>query len=239
MKKQNLLNFIEKYSLGGEVESVLWQIKNKKVVTTFSHPDRSLLGSIKLNNLELDDATIGIYTTSELVKLLNIMQDDLDIKYSIVNDKPVSLLINDNIFDTKFILGEPDIIPKAGSMSQKPNFELTVKVDSDFISKFLNAKNALEDNVNFAISSYDNEVEFILNYSTNNVNNVKFKTIGSSNVNFQPTTFSADKMKRVLIANKNCDSGEIKVSSAGLLEASFKGQDYQAVCYLVKLSQTD
>ena len=70
MKKQNLLNFIEKYSLGGEVESVLWKIKNNTIGTTFSHPDRSLLGSIKLNDIKLEDANIGIYTTSELVKLL-------------------------------------------------------------------------------------------------------------------------------------------------------------------------
>ena len=44
MNKQNLLRFIQKYSLGGLIESVAWNAEGNKLMVRFISDDKTLLG---------------------------------------------------------------------------------------------------------------------------------------------------------------------------------------------------
>ena len=53
MQKSKLDKFIQKYNLGGNVNSVKWKSSGDTLTTTFVTPDKSLLGSVKLTNSHL------------------------------------------------------------------------------------------------------------------------------------------------------------------------------------------
>ena len=73
MNKQKLIRFIDKYHLSGLAESVVLDsnLDNKTLTTKFVTENKSLLGVVKLENWDFEDANIGVYTTSQLLKLLS------------------------------------------------------------------------------------------------------------------------------------------------------------------------
>ena len=48
MQKSKLDRFIQKYNLGGNVNSVKWKSDGSSLSTSFVTPDKSLLGMLKL-----------------------------------------------------------------------------------------------------------------------------------------------------------------------------------------------
>ena len=49
MQKSKLDRFIQKYNLGGNVNSVKWKSDGSSLSTAFVTPDKSLLGNVKVN----------------------------------------------------------------------------------------------------------------------------------------------------------------------------------------------
>lgn len=235
MNKVQLTKFIEKYNLGGLIESVVWNCKSNAVKTNFSHEDKTLIGTVLCKKMDLPDAQFGIYTTSELLKMVNIMKDDITLKLDQVNDKNVAINITDTNFKSKYHLSETDVIPKAGKITTLPDFELSINIDDKFIEQFLNSKAALIESNIFAISSYDSTVEFIMNYSNINTNNITFSGTCTSKVNFKPTLFSADKIKSILLANKSASTKQLKISTQGIAEFKFTDGDFESIYYLVQM----
>ena len=65
MQKSKLTRFIQKYNLGGEVNSVKWSSDGDNLSTSFVTPDKSLLGNVKVKNLKLENSNIGVYQTDQ------------------------------------------------------------------------------------------------------------------------------------------------------------------------------
>ena len=61
MQKSKLDRFIQKYNLGGNVNSVKWKSTTDTLSTTFVTPDKSLLGTVKASKFQFEDAEIGVY----------------------------------------------------------------------------------------------------------------------------------------------------------------------------------
>ena len=66
MKKESINNFISRYSLGGEVESVKIESDDSKMNVSFISDDKTLLGSVSSENGNFPNGEFGIYTTSKL-----------------------------------------------------------------------------------------------------------------------------------------------------------------------------
>ena len=60
MQKTKLNKFIQKYNLGGNVNSVKWKASSNKLTTSFVTPDKSLLGTVVANNVIFEDANLGV-----------------------------------------------------------------------------------------------------------------------------------------------------------------------------------
>ena len=58
MQKSKLDKFIQKYNLGGNVNSVKWKSNGTKLSTSFVTPDKSLLGNVKVDKFPFDDAEL-------------------------------------------------------------------------------------------------------------------------------------------------------------------------------------
>jgi len=63
MNKNNLLKFIQKYSLGGLIESVAWNAEGTKLSVRFISDDKTLLGEVEFNAFTSTPFNVGIYTT--------------------------------------------------------------------------------------------------------------------------------------------------------------------------------
>ena len=91
MNKIRLNRFIQKYNLAGLIESVTWKADGSKLVTKFISDDKTVLGELELDNFNFEAAELGIYTTSNLSKLLSVMGDDVELQVAKVEDKSIGL----------------------------------------------------------------------------------------------------------------------------------------------------
>ena len=77
MRKEVVSRFIEKYRLGGNVNSVKLTSKDDTLHTRFITDDKSLLGELKMNSWTFENINFGVYDTEQLSKLLNVLTDDV------------------------------------------------------------------------------------------------------------------------------------------------------------------
>ena len=75
MQKSKLDKFIQKYNLGGNVNSVKWKSNGNTLSTSFVTPDKSLLGNVKVDKFSFDNAELGIYQTDQLKSLIGVLGD--------------------------------------------------------------------------------------------------------------------------------------------------------------------
>ena len=227
MTKTQLLGFIGKYSLGGNVESVTWKSDINSITTNFVSTDKTLKGSVNAKIGNIPDKEIGIYNTSQLVRMLSILDEDISLT---TND--TSLMIQDKYTNFSFVLADVDVIPKVPKLKMTPEFTATINVNDDFINRFVKSHGALPDSDFFTIESDVIGSELIFGYSNTNTNRISYKVDIQTSENIQPTHFSSNLMREILVANKGV-TGTIEISPVGLCRVKFKNSTYSAEYYLV------
>ena len=75
MQKNKLNRFIQKYNLGGNVNSVKWTAKDNELATSFVTNDKSLMGNVKVGNLVIDGLEEGRTYSFELTNGSSITWD--------------------------------------------------------------------------------------------------------------------------------------------------------------------
>ena len=93
MQKSKLDRFIQKYNLGGNVNSVKWKSDSDTLTTTFVTPDKSLLGTVRVDKFSFEDSEIGVYLTDRLKSLIGVLGDDVSLNLLKVEDKAISLKV--------------------------------------------------------------------------------------------------------------------------------------------------
>ena len=145
MQKSKLDKFIQKYNLGGNVNSVKWKASGDSISTSFVTPDKSLLGSVKVDKFPFEDAEIGVYQTDQLKSLINVLGDDVSLDLTKFGDKAVSLKVINGPVSVDYVLSDLSVISDPPSMKRLPEFGTKIKLDSNFISTFIKGKGALSD----------------------------------------------------------------------------------------------
>jgi len=103
IKKDTLNSIIKKYNLNDLVENAKWCIKDKSVFISFlSTETKSLVGTRSCPNIDIKDIEVGIYDTSKLLKLLKIMDHNIEIDVYSEMNTPIKLLLSDNQYDLEF-----------------------------------------------------------------------------------------------------------------------------------------
>lgn len=228
MEKAKLLSFISKYSLGGSVESVIWGLQDNSITTNFVSSDKTLKGTVSMNDAEIDTsmAEVGIYTTSQLVRMLSILDDDIKVTITDTN-----VQVNDKYTDFNFILADLDVIPKSPVLKVTPSFTSTIKITADFINKFVKSYSALPDNEFFTIHGDAISKQLVFGYSSINSNRISFD-IEVDTQDIQPIHFSSNLMREILVANKGT-FGTLEISPVGLARVKFNTAETTAEYYLV------
>ena len=239
MNKHILTRFISKYNLNGNVSSVVINSKDDTLSTRFITGDKSLLGELKLANWTFEDANLGVYDTEQFSKLLDVLSDDIEIKLKSFDTKAVALEVSDDYAKINYMLSDLSVINRPPELKQLPEFQVKIKVDTKFITKFIAGKGALPDTDTFTVITDDDNVKIVIGYSAINTNRVTLPVETETFEDINRVSFNANLFKEVLSANKECESALLEVSEQGLSRISFNIDDYSVVYYLVAVQDID
>ena len=118
MQKTKLNKFIQKYNLGGNVNSVKWKSNSNKLTTSFLTTDKSLLGEVAVSNFGFEDAELGVYQTDQLQKLIGVLGEDISINLSKFGDKVVSLNVESDAVSVDYVLSDLSVISDPPSLKR-------------------------------------------------------------------------------------------------------------------------
>ena len=234
MEKSKLQSFINRYYLAGNCEAVTLKESGDSINCELIDMDQTIVGKIKWNTAPFMSGMLGINHTGALIKMLSALGENITIDVKDAAGKNYAMTISEGTTKATFMLADTTVIPTVPTINAEPDYEITIPVNEEFISKFIKAKNALPDAKNFAVQVINGNIKFIINYTTVNADNISFE-VGPTNItNMDPVCFSADKLKEVLTANRG-DSGQLKVSPDGLARIDFTGSDFESTYWLVML----
>ena len=236
MNKNNLLKFIQKYSLGGLIESVAWNAEGTKLSVRFISDDKTLLGEVEYNAYTSTPMNVGIYTTSLLKNMIGVLDNDLTLKVDKAGDKSVSLKLSSDETETSYQLADLGVIPPVPDLKTLPDFGIAIDMASNMIDKFIKAKGALSDVDTFTIFTEGGDLKMAIGYSSISTNRVTFTAQKDYAETVKPISFSAKYLKEILTANKEATSAKLKVSTDGLSNVEFQIDDFICKYYLVEIS---
>ena len=239
MQKSKLDRFISKYNLGGNVNSVKWKSSGDSLSTSFVTPDKSLLGNVKVDKFPFEDAELCVYQTDQLKSLINVLGEDVSLNLMKVDNKAVSLNVKNGSVSIDYVLSDLSVIADPPTLKRLPEFGTKIKIDSSFINSFIKGKSALNDIDSFAIVNSKNGCEVIIGYASTNTNRVNIPVESETCDITNPITFNANLFKEMLVANKECTSAILEVSTEGLARINFKVDDYDSEYFVVAMQDVD
>jgi len=235
INKRKLVDSIEKYYLNGLTEAVKFNIKNNVLVIPFTTINQDVVGEITLP-IELPDATFGIFETSPFLKLLNILDTNLDIQYQEKFGIVEKLLIEDNQYKMMFSTSDISLIPKNPNIVDI-NYQMTYIMESDFVTRFIDCKKALGPDIKtFTLEPQQNTAKIILGDPSGYANKLEFEIpVTMNGFPFIPLLFPSDVLKEILAANKNFNDAELKVNENGLMHIMFSEGDAVSQYFITAL----
>jgi hypothetical protein len=236
MEKGKLNRFVQKYNLAGLVESVKWETKDNSLTTSFISDDKSVLGKVTMTEFNFNDTTFGVYDTSKLTKMLGVLGESVDFEISDVDGKAVSLKFKDGSTSVNYMLADLSVIPNVPDLKKLPDFNIKIKLDENFITKFIRAKSALTDENNFTFVVKNGKAQIVLGHSNINTNRISIDVDGEIDGDVEPISFSATYLKEILVANKEAKDATLNISSQGLSHIHFEAGEYTSDYYLVEIA---
>jgi len=233
MNKITLDTFIQKYNLGGNVNSVKWNSDGETLSTRFISSDKSLLGELTLTKQTLPEFEVGVYDTPLLSKMLGTLSDNVDFTLTQVDNTPVAFHLSDSIISADYVLAAIGVIPDVPELKNVPEFNTLVNIDAQFINSFIRGKGALADVETFAINPVDGGLEFVIGYSDINSNRISIKVQSGAVSLTESIVFNANLFKEVLNANKECSKATLQISDKGLAHIEFNVDDFNVKYWLV------
>ena len=230
MEKQKLDGFINRYNLGGEVESVMVKSDGSNLTVRMISDDKTLLGDVSVSDMQFPNGEYGIYTTSQLKGLLSVLDGSID-----VEEVTGALKFSDKGTKMQYMLAAPSVIPAVPDLKALPPFNVDITLDDEFVNKFIKSKGALADADTFTFTCKDNKGEIILGYSSINSNRISISVDCKCDGDVSPIQFSAKYLKAILMSNKGSNTSSLQISSQGLAKVAFTEGDYTSNYYLVEI----
>jgi hypothetical protein len=243
ISKSELQSVISKYSLGGLVDAVKWEVKDKTLTIDFQPPTREMVAKVVHTSFDLEDCEIAIYNTSQLDKLLAITSGDLNLQLEKQHKLPVKLVIEDASFTLNYSLSELRLIQEPDKVRDPNNYVVESNLESDAISAIIKAKNAIQsdkDNVNFTITTnFDNEQVLTMifgddSYHTNKVEYIVPNTVITGDHFDFNIPFNSEMVRVVLANNKDADKATMKLNINGLLLLEFESKNWKSTYYILR-----
>jgi hypothetical protein len=237
INKNTLSSVISKYYLNGLNNQVKWRIKDNTL--TIYAGDRGRVCKIHHNNFPIEDAELGIFDTHKLSKLLSITNGDLEIKLDKIKSIYTKMHIADLNFDLTYSLADILILGKNVYHEDPESFEIQLDLTKEDIDHLIKAKGALADVNNMLITSTtdldgDNICEFIFGDNTGFSNKITYQLRGNITKGDIAMPFDSDIFKDILSANKDMNSGTLKISEIGMLKLNFYTEETESEYFIAR-----
>ena len=228
MDKLHLVSTLEKYYLNGIVEKIKLQVKDKNITIKFVAPNKDLVGYVSASEFDLEDIEVGVYDTSQLLKLINITNHFLTLEIVKQHNIPTKLLIADNEYNLDYILADTTMIPNAPTVTE-PEYAIDANIDIEFINKFIKAKKAIDTEIVSVDANYDENntkvVRFTLGGNEGYNNKIQFNIPAKyEGIHPQQLQFNVSYIREILDNNKDLTSGKLRISGEGLMRLDFTSE---------------
>jgi len=228
MDKLHLLSTLEKYYLNGIVEKIKLQVKDKNITIKFVAPNKDLVGYVSASEFDLEDIEVGVYDTSQLLKLINITNHFLTLDIVKQHNIPTKLLIADNEYNLDYILADTTMIPNAPTVTE-PEYAIESNIDIEFINKFIKAKKAIDTEIVSVDANYDENntkvVRFTLGGNEGYNNKIQFSIPAIyEGIHPQQLQFNVNYIREILDNNKDLTFGRLRISGEGLMRLDFTSE---------------
>ena len=238
MEKEVFTKILKKYHLSKTVEQACLEIKGKNLNINFSSPNKDLVGFLK-TTIDLEDGEIGIYTTSQLLSLINITEGELALSYYERGNIITKLNINDSNFKLSFSLSEPLLIDKVSTVNEPPKPISTVQLDDTFIGNYLKAKKAIGEEFRVIITfTYVDSVKvmrFILGGNSEYTNKIQFDVACEFEDSiYDDYNYNGDYINSILSNNKDVNSLHLSVWDEGMIKFDVVDEDIEVQYYIVQ-----
>ena len=212
MEKLKLDGFINRYNLGGEVESVMLNSTDANVSVKMISDDKTLLGDVTVTEKEFPTGDFGIYTTSQLKGLLSVL--DSSIK---VEETTGALKFSDKGTKVQYMLAAPSVIPAVPDLKELPPFDADITLDDETV---INNVDAI-----FPFFGLKIELGPIAEWGLNLENNL----IAVNTENFETST------PRIFAVGDICTyPGKLKLILSGFHEAALAAKKMFEYCHTDK-----
>lgn len=242
MKKATLDTYIKKYNLGGTIESVKWVIdsKNKILSTNTLTEDKNVLVVLSLSDFTdvLEDVELGIFDTTKLKQMTNVLNEDVLLTINKRDAKITSISLTDVASEIVYVVANLQTIPPGSTPKAIPTPNVEIPITRDFVTRYTRSKGALPDVDTFTLlMNKKNKLEMVIGHSEINSNRIKLDVnavIGKDSV-ANPISFKANYLKDILTSNSDCETGVMEVSDAGLCVVKFVNPPFSVTYYMRKV----
>jgi hypothetical protein len=241
INKLDLVSIISKYYLNGMNEKVKWDIQDSKLIIKFNSPDNSMIGTVTCDDFELEDATISISNTSQLLKLLSITNGYLDLSYIRQHKLITKLIVADNRFILNYALADNMIIPKAGEYVGDGVYNIEATLDNESINAIIKAKSALADTDTVVFKPFINadgdlQLEMMFGGNIEYSNKVSFylPDITTDNLpNEFKAHYNSNLIKEIMYCNKDVANCTMEINLDGIMRLAFDNGSIKSEYYVI------
>ena len=237
INKSALTSVISKYYLNGLNNQVKWRIKDKKLTIYAGEAGR--VCKVEHLNLPLEDSELGVFDTHKLSKLISITNGDLMVSLEKIKSVYTKMHIADSNFDLTYSLADILILGKNTYYEDPESFEIELDLSKEDIDALIKAKNALTDINSMLITSTTdmdgtNICEYIFGDNTGFSNRISYQIQGNISKSSIEIPFDSDIFKDILNANKDMDSGTLKLSEVGMLKLNFNSEEIKSEYFIAR-----
>ncbi len=237
ISKTQLQSIIAKYYLG-EIEQIKWEIEDNNLNINFIAPSNMVLGSVKCNDFQMQDADLAIYNTKKLANLISICNGDLILDLEKQMEIITKLKIADENFNLEYALSDPLLIRKVGKAKPVDGWYVELELSSEEISNILRAKSAMSEVEQFLVTTTKDldgvdVCELIFGDEIGHNNKITYQLKGVINKEDMKIKYNSNMLKTILNANKDMDEGKFKISNGGLMYFTFTDGVIESEYYMV------
>lgn len=244
-KKEQLEKFIKQYHLGGINTTSKWifDFPKKTLTTTAFTECRLLKTQVTLNAIDVGATyEIGISNNDRLLKLLSILDDDIDIRFQEKNERIISMVLSDKTTELNYVTTDLSIMPPIGRDKPVPDPFLEIPIDAELVDRFLTSYSIFkEDAESFSIAtSNTGKLELLFGYTSRTMNTTRIKHALNPTEPRElkvPLNFTALHLKEILAVNKKTPT-VFKIIEQGALTISYTTPELASSYFLVKTKDT-
>lgn len=242
ISKSTLSSIISKYYLGTN-ESVKWIIENNTLSVDFISPSKDVIGTVSCSNFQLDNTTLPIFDTKKLNNLVSICQGEVLVEVEKVNTVATKLNLSDMHFNLTYALSDMLLIPKVGSVNVPNEWEVKIDLSSEDVSQLIRAKSALSDVDNMVFKTtpdLDGNLvcEIVFGDGHGHSNKITYQLMGDVLEGGISVPFDSNMFKTILSANKDMETGTLKLAKGGLLQLEFSTEDTSSNYFMLRKAET-